>query len=119
MASLQGANCKEIQVSFKIQDVYERSPLAHDLAVHLELFLIVALHHQHDVLAHHEVRILVLIGVVTHTGNAIREVAEHAAETLSGYNRKAAGAFRVMLLRTKEGDDFRFFRGNNQFTSTG
>ena len=79
MASLQGANCKEIQVAFKIQDVYERSPLAHDLAVHLELFLIVALHHQHDVLAHHEVRILVLIGVVTHTGHAIREVAEHAA----------------------------------------
>lgn len=27
--------------------------------------MIVALHHQHDVLAHHEVRILVLIGVVT------------------------------------------------------
>ena len=119
MASLRGANCKEIQVAFKIQDVYERSPLAHDLAVHLELFLIVALHHQHDVLAHHEVRILVLIGVVTHTGNAIREVAEHAAAIFSGDHRKAAGAYRVTLLRTKEGVDFRFFRGNNQFTSTG
>ena len=70
-------------------------------------------------LAHHEVRILVLIGVVTHTGHAIREVAEYAAAIFSGDHRKAAGAYRVTLLRTKEGVDFRFFRGNNQFTSTG
>lgn len=68
-----------MQTDFKIQDVYERSPLAHDLAVHLELFLIVALHHQHDTLAYHEVCILVLIGVVAHAGHAVREVAENAA----------------------------------------
>lgn len=89
MASLQGANCKEIQVAFKIQDVYERSPLAHDLAVHLELFLIVALHHQHDVLAHHEVRILVLIGVVAHAGHTVREVAENTSAVFAGDHRKA------------------------------
>lgn len=52
MASLRGANYKEIYVAFKIQDVYERSPLAHNLAVHLELFMIVALHHQHNMLAY-------------------------------------------------------------------
>ena len=51
--------------------------------------MIVALHHQHDVLAHHEVRILVLIGVVTHTGHAIREVAEHASAVFAGDHRKA------------------------------
>ena len=55
------------------------SPLAHDLAVHLELFMIVALHHQHDVLANHEVRILVLIGVVAHAHGPVWEIAEHAA----------------------------------------
>lgn len=81
--------------------------------------MIVALHHQHDVLANHEVRILVLIGVVAHTGHAVREVAENAAAIFAGDHRKAAGAYGVALLRTKEGVDFRFFRGNNQFTSTG
>ena len=113
---MRGANYKEIYVAFKIQDVYERSPLAHDLAVHLELFMIVALHHQHNMLAYHEVCILVLIGVVTHTGHAVREVAENAAALFAGDHRKAAGAYGVALLRTKEGVDFRFFRGNNQFT---
>ena len=81
--------------------------------------MIVALHHQDDVLANNEVRILVLIGVVAHTGHAVREVAENAAAIFAGDHRKAAGAYGVALLRTKEGVDFRFFRGNNQFTSTG
>ena len=65
--------------------------------------MIVALHHQHDVLANHEVRILVLIGVVAHTGHAVREVAENAAAIFAGDHRKAAGAYGVTLLRTKEG----------------
>ena len=51
--------------------------------------MIVALHHQHDVLAHHEVRTLVLIGVVAHTGHAVREVAENAAAVFAGDHRKA------------------------------
>lgn len=78
--------------------------------------MIVALHHQHDVLANHEVRILVLIGVVAHTGHAVREVAENAAAIFAGDHRKAAGAYGVTLLRTKEGVDLRFLGGNDQFT---
>lgn len=64
-------------------------PLAHDLAVHLEFFMIVALHHQHDMLTYHEVCILVLIGVVAHAGHTVREVAENTSAVFAGDHRKA------------------------------
>ena len=81
--------------------------------------MIVALHHQHNMLAYHEVCILVLIGVVAHTGHTVREIAENAAAIFAGDHRKAAGAYGVALLRAKEGVNLRFLGGNDQFTGTG
>lgn len=90
------------------------SPLAHDLSVHLELFVFVALYDQHDVLTNHEVSVLMLIGVVTHTDHAIRQITEHAATILARNHSKAPGANGMTLLCPKEGIDLRFFDGDLQ-----
>ena len=85
------------------------SPLIHDLAVHLELFIFVALYDQHDVLTNHEVSVLMLIGVVAHTDHTIRQITEYAAAILAGDHRKTPGADGMALLCTEEGIDLRFF----------
>ena len=51
--------------------------------------MIVALHHQYDMLTYHEVCILVLIGVVAHAGHTVREVAENTSAVFAGDHRKA------------------------------
>ena len=51
--------------------------------------MIVALHHQHDMLTYHEVCILMLIGVVAHAGHTVREVAENTSAVFAGDHRKA------------------------------
>ena len=91
------------------------SPLAHDFSKHLKLFIIVALYDQHHILPHHEVGILVLIGVVAHTDHAVGQVAEHAAAILAGDDRKASATYRMALLRSKEGIGLYLLDGDDQF----
>lgn len=54
-------------------------PLAHDLSEHLKFFIIIALHDQHHIFPHHEIGVLMLVGVITHAHGPIREIAKHAA----------------------------------------
>mgnify|MGYP000933494362 CR=1 FL=1 len=91
------------------------SPLAHDFSKHLKLFIIVALYDQHHILPHHEVGILVLIGVVAHTDHAVGQVAEHAAAILTGDDREASATYRMALLRSKEGIGLYLLDGDDQF----
>ena len=67
-------------------------PLAHDLAVHLELFILVALYDQHNILTHHEVGVLMLIGIVAHADHTIGQVAEYTAAVFLLYIKEAAEA---------------------------
>lgn len=78
-------------------------PLAHDLAVHLPLFLRKPLDQDNYGVTHHEVGVLVLVGVVAHTDSAVGQVAEHAAAVLPGDGGVPAAADRVALLRAVEG----------------
>ena len=53
------------------------------------------LHHQDHSVAHQEVRILMLVGVVAHADGAIGQIAEHAAAVFSGDDRLPPAARRM------------------------
>ena len=78
-------------------------PLTHDFPVHLPLFLRKPLNQDNHGVAHHEVGVLVLVGVVAHTDSAVGQVAEHAAAVLPGDGGIPAAADGVTLLCAVEG----------------
>ena len=78
-------------------------PLAHDFAVYLPLFLRKPLDQNNHGVAHHEVGILVLVGVVAHADGAVGQIAEHAAAVFPGDGGVPAAAHGVALLRAVEG----------------
>lgn len=78
-------------------------PLAHNLAIHLPLFRLEPLDHDDHGVAHHEVGVLVLVGVVAHADGAVGQIAEHAAAVLAGDGGVPAAVHGVALLRTVEG----------------
>lgn len=75
-------------------------PLAHDLAVHLPFLFLKPLDQDDHSVAHHEVGLLVLVGVAAHADGSIGKVAEHAAAVLSGDSGVPAAAYRVALFRS-------------------
>lgn len=90
-------------------------PLAHDLSEHLKFFIIIALHDQHHIFPHHEIGVLMLVGVVAHTDHAVGQIAENTTAVLAGDDRKASAAYRMALLRSKEGIGLYLLDGNDQF----
>ena len=78
-------------------------PLAHDFAIHLPFFRLKPLDHNDYSVAHHEVRVLVLIGVVAHADSAIGQVAKYPTAIFPSNSGIAAAADRVALFRAIKG----------------
>ena len=60
-----------------------------------------------------------LVGIIAHTGHTVCKITKYAAAIFAGDHRKAAGTYRVALLRAKERIDLRFFGGDDQFSGMG
>ena len=56
-----------------------------------------------------------LVGVVAHTDHAVGQIAENTTAVLAGDDRKASAAYRMALLRSKEGIGLYLLDGNDQF----
>ena len=82
------------------------SPFAHNLPVHLPLFHLKPLDHDNHGVAHHEVGVLVLVGVAAHADGTVGQVAEHAAAVLAGDGGIPAAAHGVALFRAVKGLDW-------------
>ena len=78
-------------------------PLAHNLTVHLPLFLRKPLDQDNHGVTHHEVGVLMPVGVIAHADGAVGQIAEHAAAVLPGDGSVPAAAHGVALLRAIEG----------------
>ena len=90
------------------------SPLREDLAVHLLLFFIKPLDDQNHRVAHGEIGVVVLVGIIAHTYGPIHHVAEYAAAVLSGDHRLPPASNRVPLLRSLVGVGLRLLDGDFQ-----
>ena len=65
-------------------------PLAHNLTVHLPLFLRKPLDQDNHGVTHHEVGVLMPVGVIAHADGAVGQIAEHAAAMVA-YRRLPTG----------------------------
>ncbi len=73
-------------------------PSHRNLSVHSPLLCIKPLHRQDHGVAHHKVRVLVVVNIVAHTNGAIGEIAKHTATILSDNSCLPAAAYRVAKL---------------------